>query len=160
CAEAQFGTDDRGFVPGDAEDSESNPVHAVFVSDHDGEENVATCTNCGRVICLVCGDTSDDRSIGAECSNCRTEWAPTEPNIPTLYVDGEAVAAYAELNRSNDATFDPEELERVQVEFLDASNGVQSDAMARAPLGWCNSATIHLDRDDDAVHVLISVGDP
>jgi len=53
-----------------------------------------------------------------------------------------------------------DEIERVQVSFPLAENGEQTDADERAPLGWCNSAAISLDRDDDAVHLSISVGDP
>lgn len=70
-------------------------------------------------------------------------------NYGTLYVDGTPV----ELS-------DPYDYERVQVEFDDTANGMQSEAQEAGPLGWCNSAAITLDRDDDAVHVSISVGDP
>src|SRR5262249_39058457 len=72
----------------------------------------------------------------------------TTGNYPTLYVDGEP---------QSETDYD---LERVQVEFDATVNGYQTEADERAPLGWVNSATIHLDREDDAVHVLISVGDP
>lgn len=72
-----------------------------------------------------------------------------EGNYPVLYVDGD---------RLDDV--DMLEVDRVQVEFPAASNGMQSDAQERGPLGWCNSAAISLDRRDDAVTVSISVGDP
>ncbi len=74
-----------------------------------------------------------------------TEYA----NVPTLYVDGERINVE-----------DPCDFERVQVEFDDTANGMQTEQQERAPLGWCNSASITLDREDDAVHLTISVGDP
>ena len=64
---------------------------------------------------------------------------------PTLYLDGTRY----------EADYD---VERVQLEFDDVANGAIEDD--RAPLAWCNSATIHLDREEDSVTVLISVGDP
>jgi len=73
-------------------------------------------------------------------------------NVPTLRLDGTALGY--------DALPEPEELERVQVEFDAASNGYQSEADERAPLGWVNSAAIELDRDDDSITLSISVGDP
>jgi hypothetical protein len=72
-------------------------------------------------------------------------------NVPTLYLDGDA---------SHSFDVDTTELERVQLEFDATASGTQSEADERAPLGWCNSATIHLDREEDSVTVLISVGDP
>lgn len=74
-----------------------------------------------------------------------------EPNYPTVYVDGTAL--------TDENAGDPD-LERVQIEFDATANGMQTEAQERAPLGWLNSATIHLDREDDACHVLISCGDP
>ena len=67
---------------------------------------------------------------------------------PTLYVDGE-------IRFTNEDEFD-----RVQVEFDDVANGMLNDEQLKGPLAWCNSAAITLDREDDAVHVSISCGDP
>ena len=47
CATARFGKDGNGWVPQGAEDSEGNPVHAVF----DGQCAEADWTHCG-----TCGE--------------------------------------------------------------------------------------------------------
>lgn len=47
CAIARFGQDDNGWVPIDAEDSEGNPVGAVFDSNCD-EADWAHCGTCGE----------------------------------------------------------------------------------------------------------------
>lgn len=73
-------------------------------------------------------------------------------NYPAVFLDGEQVG-YETLP-------EPDELERVQVSFPDTENGYQTDEQGAAPLGWVNSATITLDRRDDAVTLSISVGDP
>lgn len=78
----------------------------------------------------------------------RDDDEPAE-NYPAVYVDGTQI----ELD-------EPYNLDRVQVSFPDAENGYQTDAQAAAPLGWCNSAAITLDRGEDAVTLTISVGDP
>lgn len=79
------------------------------------------------------------------------DWtAPSEPNVPTLYVDGEPA----------DIEIDPDEIETVSLEFDAAINGPQSEAQTRAPLAWVNHAGINLDRQHDSVTVRISVGDP
>lgn len=77
-----------------------------------------------------------------------------EPNYPTVSIDGTDVDLWGK-------GFDgPESVERVSVSFPDAENGYQSEAQERAPLGWANSAQIVLDRDEDSITLLISVGDP
>jgi hypothetical protein len=77
------------------------------------------------------------------------DWsAPTEPNVPTVDVDGEPVE------------LDDPDLDRVTVAFNAAIDRGQSEAQERGPLGWINSAQIVLDRQEDAVSVRISVGDP
>lgn len=70
-------------------------------------------------------------------------------NVPSLYMDGERNEVYV-----------GEEIERVQLEFDDTSNGVQTEAQEAAALGWVNSAAISLNRGHDAMTVAISVGDP
>jgi hypothetical protein len=77
------------------------------------------------------------------------DWtAPTEPNEPTVDVDGEPVE------------LDDPDFDRVTVGFGSAIDRGQSEAQERGPLGWINSAQIVLDRKEDAVSVRISVGDP
>lgn len=41
--------------------------------------------------------------------------------------------------------------------FCDPTTGAEAEP---GPFAWCNSASITLDPDDNAVHVSISVGDP
>lgn len=72
----------------------------------------------------------------------------TGENYALVYVDGDKVGR------------DWLDVDRVQVSFPAAENGEQSEADEKAPLGWCNSAAITLDRNEDAVHLSISVGDP
>lgn len=74
-----------------------------------------------------------------------------QENYPTVSLDGDTLAY---------EIADPVLLERVQVSFPDAENGYQTQAQEAMPLGWVNNAAITLDREDDAVHLTISVGDP
>jgi hypothetical protein len=73
-------------------------------------------------------------------------------NVPCVNVDG-VTLGYEVLP-------EPYELDRVQVSFPDAENGYQTEAQEAAPLGWCNSAAVTLDRKEDSVTLSISVGDP
>jgi len=50
-----------------------------------------------------------------------------------------------------------EDLESVRISNPDKENGYDE---THGPIDWMNSAAIRLDRDDDAVHLTISVGDP
>lgn len=56
CAKAQFGTDDHGFVPEDAKDSEGNKIGAVFTWDEwynfdEGEQQI-NCADCTGFIAI------------------------------------------------------------------------------------------------------------
>lgn len=99
-------------------------------------------------------ETFDERYDDQQPEEEEPEEEPGE-NTPIVYLDGDVVTAADNRPVYYDAPID-----RVQVAFPAAENGEQSDADERAPLGWCNSAAIQLDRADDAVHVSISVGDP
>jgi hypothetical protein len=73
CTDDRFGTDEHGYPPESARDGEGNEIHPVFVTDLD-VETVAMCSDCGKVICLSCGDTDSLRPVGENCWNCRTGW--------------------------------------------------------------------------------------
>lgn len=88
CATKRFGEDEHGFVPESAEDSEGNPVGAVFADSFDGEDRtVERCSSCDDLICLSCGDTVSDRVIDAKCSNCGTEWLPHSDEYVTPHAE-------------------------------------------------------------------------
>jgi hypothetical protein len=46
-----------------------------------------------------------------------------------------------------------------QVSFPNVENGYNAEDEPQEALDWCNSASIQLDAEDDAVHVSISCGD-
>ena len=50
CARARFGSDDHGFVPEDAEDSEGNGIGAVFGWDEIEPDRGLYCDTCGAEI--------------------------------------------------------------------------------------------------------------
>lgn len=94
-------------------------------------------------------ETDDDDDMS---SNGQDEYAE---NYPVVTLDGDQVTQTDGRSVSPD-----DELERVQVSFPDKENGYQTEAGAAAPLGWCNSAAVTLDRGEDSVTVSISCGDP
>lgn len=72
---ARFGRGAFGFVPEDATDSEGNGIGAIFASDEQPiHERHQVCADCGRVICLTCGNTDyiEDWLSTRKCSNCGT----------------------------------------------------------------------------------------
>ncbi len=71
CARQRFGDS----LDVDAIDREGNAVWPVFPGQLDPQD-VIGCSDCGRVICLHCGDTRsiESRSVGATCPNCDSEW--------------------------------------------------------------------------------------
>jgi hypothetical protein len=95
-------------------------------------------------------DALEPHSVLDSTADDGRETLETEPNYPTLYLDGERFGQPDLL----------EEIERLQIEFDATVNGYQSEAQERGPLGWCNMAAIVLDRAEDTVKLLISTGDP
>jgi len=85
CARARFGTNERGFVPEDATDSEGNHVHPLFAYDewYDTyylEFQTLTCDTCGDELDAYTPDYDEDEDededeLRPSCVACTRSWA-------------------------------------------------------------------------------------
>lgn len=115
CARERFGTDKNGYVPDSAEDSEGNPVGAVFADSewfdyYATEDQVLTCGTCGDEIDYFespFAHDEDEEDEQPSCIDCTLSWANLCPRDRAgLDRDSAECDAYTEIPIENQLTLE------------------------------------------------------
>lgn len=113
CARERFGTDEHGFVPDSAEDSEGNPVGAIFEDsewyDYYGtEDQTLYCNSCDCEIDVYESPfVHDDEDVQPSCIDCTLSWANLCPRDRAgLDRNSAECDAYTEIPIENQLTLE------------------------------------------------------